>query len=164
MTDNVRKRSLAFAKVLSGLSQEERERANERNRKEALEQHKLFSEKFKAGQCCFCGEPLTAFDATKPCRHWLLKPDGFGKGHFEFLAQKHSLIVLENYLRWVANEEAFAQNINDLADEGTGKIVELTIKYKNLAWSFSCGANDLSGHEGGGALSKQPTLSFPNVR
>jgi hypothetical protein len=38
------------------------------------------------------------------------------------------------------------RNINDLADEGTGKIVELTIKYKNLAWSLSCGANDLCAH------------------
>src|SRR5262249_30193861 len=67
---------------------------------------------------------------------------------------------LEYYLRWVANEEAFAKNINDLADEGTGKLVELTIRYKNLEWSFSCGANDLSGHEGGGEHSKLPHYHF----
>ena len=45
----------------------------------------------------------------KPCRHWLLKPDGFGKEHFDLLVKKHSWSVLENYLRWVANEGAFAQ-------------------------------------------------------
>jgi hypothetical protein len=94
MTDNVRTRGLAFAKFLSGLSPEERKRANERSQKEALEQHKLFSENFKAGECSFCGEPLTAFDVMKPCRHRLLKPDGFGKEHFELLARKHSLSVL----------------------------------------------------------------------
>jgi hypothetical protein len=63
-------------------------------------------------------------------------------------------------LRWVANEDAFAKNINDLADEGSGKLVELTIKYKNLQWSFSCGASDLSGHEGGGEHSKRPHWHF----
>src|SRR5262249_38377489 len=73
---------------------------------------------------------------------------------------EHSLIPLEYYLRWVANEEAFAKNINDLSDEGTGKLVELTISYKNLEWSFSCGANDLSGHEGGGEHSKRPHYPF----
>ncbi len=159
MLDDSRKRG-SFARFLSGLSPEERERANERNRQEALKQHKLFEEAFKAGQCCFCGARLTAFDEAKPCRHWLLKPDGFGKEHFELLAKEHSWSVLENYLRWVANEEAFAQNINDLADEGTGKLVELTIKYRNIAWSFSCGASDLTGHKGGSQLSQQPHYHF----
>jgi hypothetical protein len=63
-------------------------------------------------------------------------------------------------VRWVANEEAFAKNINDLADEGTGKLVELTVKYKNLEWSFSCGAPDLAGHVGGGEPSKAPHWHF----
>jgi ribosomal protein L12E/L44/L45/RPP1/RPP2 len=103
---------------------------------------------------------LTAFDPAKPCRHWLLKPDGFGKEHFELLAQKYSLGILEGYLRWVGNEEAFAKNINDLADEGSGKLVELTIKHKTLQWSFSCGASDLSGHDGGGDHSKRPHWHF----
>jgi hypothetical protein len=160
MTDDVRKLGLDFAKFLSGVSPEMRKRVNERSRKEATEQHKVFKEKFKTDQCSFCDAPLTAFDESKPCRHWLLKPEGFSKKHFELLAKEHSWSVLENYLRWVANEEVFAQNINDLADEGTGKLVELTIKHKNIAWSFSCGANDLTGHEGGGEPSKQPHYHF----
>lgn len=76
------------------------------------------------------------------------------------MVETFSLIKLEHYLRWVANEEAFAKNINDLADEGSGKLVELTVKYKNLQWSFSCGAGDLDGHDGGGEHSKRPHWHF----
>ncbi len=160
MTDDIKSQGLAFAKFLSELSPEERARGNEKSRAEAKVEHAAFRESFKAGQCSFCGQPLASFDSAKPCRHWLLKPDGFGKEHFELLAKRHSWSELENYLRWVANEEGFAKNINDLADEGTGKLVELTIKYKNLRWSFSIGATDLSGHEGSGELSKQPHYHF----
>jgi hypothetical protein len=131
MTENIKSRGLDFAKFLSQVPPDVRARINEQNRKEAIEQHKQFRDGFSAGQCSFCGQPLNSFDLANPCRHWLLKPDGFRKEHFKLLAKKHSWGVLENYLRWVANEEAFAQNINDLADEGTGKVVESTIKYKN---------------------------------
>jgi hypothetical protein len=158
--DGVKKRGLAHAEQLSGLSSGERKRINERTRKDGEEDHKAFQEKFRAGQCWICGDALTAFDRAKPCPHWLLKPDGFGKEHFELITQKYDLHHIENYLRWVSNEEAFAKNINDIADEGSGKLIELTIKYKNLQWSFSCGANDLSGHEGGGELSKRPHWHF----
>ena len=149
-----------FAKRLANMSPEERARINERNLKEALEQHKRFSDAFKTGRCYLCGDALTDFNESKPCQHWLLKPKGFSKQHLERLAAKHSWAVLEYYLRWVANEEAVAKNINDLADEGTGKLVELTIRYKDLEWSFSCGTNDLSGHEGGGEPSKRPHYHF----
>jgi len=158
--DGVKQRGLAYAEYLSGLSPEERSRVNERNRRQGEEEHKAFHEKFQSGQCWVCGDALSAFDPAKPCPHWLLKPDGFGKEHFDRLTQRYSLIQLEHYLRWVANEEAFAKNINDLADEGSGKLVELTIKYKNLQWSFACGASDLSGHEGGGEHSKRPHWHF----
>jgi hypothetical protein len=158
--DDAKQRGLSFAKFLSEMSPELRARINERNRQVAAEEHKRFSEAFKTGQCCFCGDALTSFDHAKPCRHWLLNPAGFGKDHLELLAKQHSWKVLENYLRWVANEDAFAKNINDLADEGTGKLVELTIRYKNIEWSFSCSATDLSGHEGGGEHSRRPHYHF----
>jgi len=38
-------------------------------------------------------------------------------------------------MRRVANQEVFAKNINNMADEGTGKLVELTAKYKNFEWA-----------------------------
>lgn len=158
--DGVKQRGLAYAKFLSGLSPEERARINESARKQGEEEHKAFHEKFQAGQCWVCGDALTVFDSAKPCPHWLLRPNGFEKKHFETLVQKYSLIRLEHYLRWVANEEAFAKNINDFIDDGSGKLIELTIKYKNLQWSFSCGAGDLSGHDGGGEHSKQPHWHF----
>jgi hypothetical protein len=160
MSKNAREQGTSFAKFLADVSPEDHARMNSLNRQEAQNQHRLFTEAFKAGNCSFCQGALTSFDRAKPCRHWLLKPDGFRKEDFELLAAQHSWGVLENYLRWVANEEAFAKNINDLADEGTGKLVELTIKYKNIEWSFSCGAGDLDGHEGGGEPSKQPHYHF----
>jgi hypothetical protein len=83
--DGVKQRGLAYAEYLSGLSPEERDRVNERNRKQGEKEHKAFHEKFQAGQCSICGDALTAFDPAKPCPHWLLKPDGFGKEHFELL-------------------------------------------------------------------------------
>jgi hypothetical protein len=159
MTQSIRQRA-QFAKFMSSLPPEEIARVNEQSRKEAAEQHKHFSEAFKAGRCSFCGAPLTSFDAAKRCRHWLLMPDGVRKVHIEQIASQFSWGILENYLRWVANEEAFAKNINDLADEGTGKLLEATIKYKTLEWSFSCGENDLKGHEGGGEHSKRPHWHF----
>lgn len=160
MTEPRNKRGQTFGEFMTSLPPEEIARVNALNRKEATEQHKQFSEAFKMGRCSFCGDALTAFDPAKPCRHWLLKPDGVRKEHIEQIAEQFSWGILENYLRWVANEEAFAKNINDLADEGTGKLVELTIKYKNLEWSFSCGATDLAGHEGGGEHSKRPHWHF----
>jgi hypothetical protein len=160
MTKSIRERAQSFAQFMASLPPEEIARVNELNRKKATEEHKQFSEAFKAGRCSFCDQALTTFDSAKPCRHWLLKPEGVRKEHIEQVGTQFSLGTLENYLRWVANEEAFAKNINDLADEGTGKLLESTIKYKNLEWSFSCGESDLSGHEGGGEHSKRPHWHF----
>lgn len=106
--ESTRERAQSFAKFMSRLPPEEIARVNELNRKEATEQHKQFREAFKAGRCSFCGDALTAFDATKPCRHWFLKPEGTRKEHIEQVDTQLSWDVLENYLRWVANEETFA--------------------------------------------------------
>jgi hypothetical protein len=160
MTQRTNRRGQTFAEFMASLPPKEIARVNELNRKETTEQHRQFSEAFKAGQCSFCGHALTSFDPAKPCRHWLLKPDDVCKEHIEQVATQLSWGILENYLRWVANEEAFAKNINDLTDEGSGKLVELTIKYKNLQWSFSCGESDLAGHDGGGEHSKRPHWHF----
>lgn len=154
---DIKARGKDFAKFLESMPPTLRDQINAENRKIAQEEHAEFKAAFAQGKCSFCDESLESFDETKPCRHWLLKPDGFRKEHFPLLAERYSLGVLENYARWVANEEAFGRNINDLADEGTGKLVELTIKYKNITWSFSCGVNDLSGHESG-----QPQWQVPH--
>ena len=160
MAHDIKARGKDFAKFLESVPHAQRDRINAEVRKIAQEEHAQFKAAFAKGQCSFCGKSLESFDETEPCRHWLLKPDGFRKEHFPLLAVKFSLGVLENYARWAANEEAFGRNINDLADEGTGKLVELTIKYKNITWSFSCGVNDLSGHESGQPHSQTPHYHF----
>jgi hypothetical protein len=49
-----------------GISPERLAGINERIWEETLEEHKLFSEAFKAGQCYLCGDALTKFDRAKP--------------------------------------------------------------------------------------------------
>ena len=46
--------------------------------------------------------------------------------------------MLNPYLRWVANScSKPIQNINDLVvDKSPKKVIEETIRYKNLEWSF----------------------------
>ena len=76
------------------------------------------------------------------------------------VAKRYSCFQLQSFLRWIASEEAFAGNINDLKDEGTGKLIELTIRYENFEWSFSCGRGDLDGHETSSEEFRQPHYHF----
>ena len=94
-----------------------------------------------------CKLPLVSYVENRPCVHWLLKPDGFKKTGIELVAKKFGFFQIQSLLRWYANEENYAQNINSLKDEGTGnKLFEVTICYKNIEWSFSCAESDYTGH------------------
>ncbi len=75
-------------------------------------------------------------------------PRAKGKSFAKFLESQHyGYYQIQSFLRWVANQEGFTRNINDLPDEGTGtKLFEATIKYKNLEWAFSCAESDYQGH------------------
>ena len=54
---------------------------------------------------------------------------------------------MQSYLRWVANQEGFAKNINDMQDDAAdNRISEATIRYRHLEWSFSCSESDYLGH------------------
>ncbi len=75
------------------------------------------------------------------------------------VAESNSCLAIINYLRWVANEGSFAQNINDLKEEGTGKFVELTI-YGKIEWSISCGDGDYLGHERGDDAARRAHYHF----
>jgi hypothetical protein len=119
-----------------------------------------FSETFKAGKCSICGSDLTAYVPDRPCLHWLLKPNGFEKADLLKITKRYSMRQIEGYIRRVANEEALAININDLADEGSGKLVELTVKYKDLEWAISCGKTDYDGHQGDNEDAKKPHYHF----
>lgn len=134
-------------RFMSGMSQED---MDERNRKE-LERQKRdythFIEAFRNGLCCFCGLSLSSFDETKPCMHWLLRPDGFKPKHFKKVYDKFEYHRIDPYLRWVANTDGLFKNINDFDEEKPeGKIFEYTIKYKGIEWSFSCSESDFQGH------------------
>jgi hypothetical protein len=64
------------------------------------------------------------------------------------------------YLRWVANEEAFARNVNDLAEEGTGKLLELTIRWGDYDWAISCGESDFAWRKTDSDASQIPHYHF----
>lgn len=147
MSEKLRNKGKEFAKFMEGLSEEEINAGNEAGFRRAELEHKRFREAFNKDNCYLCEKPHLSFSKNTPCIHWLLKPKGFKKKYFNELSEKYGIFQIQSYLRWVANENTFAKNINDLVTEGTSnKIIELTIKYKNLEWSFSCAESDYIGH------------------
>lgn len=137
-----------FNELLNSLPQEE---LNEKGRQQQIDDDRQFEE-LKAGLengvCSYCGNQLGHFSVHKPCFHWLLNPKGFKKKHFPILFEDKSFHQIEAYLRWVANCEKTLVNINDLVEEKSpSKIIEETIKYKNLEWSFSCSKGCFKGLE-----------------
>lgn len=111
-------------------------------------EYKEFQEQLSKGKCYICGEKIDSFIENKPCHHWLLRPFGFNKKHFPLVYKKFNFFRIEAYLRWIANSEIIAGNINDITEEtNPNKLFEHTIKYKNFEWSFSCSSGDLAGHK-----------------
>lgn len=71
------------------------------------------------------------------------------KKDFPLIVEKYNFFQINSYLRWVANSEVFQKNINDMKLEQTdGKVIQHTIKWKNIEWSFECSHNGLKGHGG----------------
>jgi hypothetical protein len=145
---------------LEAMSPEERNRGSEENVRRTAAEHEEFLAHFNAGNCYICSKPLSSFSKKVPCLHWLLKPKGFKKNDFPEIAQRFGFFKIQTYLRWVANTHAFARNINDLTEEASGaKLIELTIRYRNLEWAFSCGESDYQGHASS-QHAKQPHYHF----
>ncbi len=133
---------------LEAMSAKDRDRISQKNVRRSAAEHQHFQAAFTAGECYVCGKPLLTFSQKSPCLHWLLKPKGFKKNHLPAVAEQFGFFQIQSYLRWVANTDGFAKNINDLAEEGTGtKLVELTIRYRHLEWAFSCAESDYRGHQ-----------------
>lgn len=133
MSNLLRAKGKDYADFLESLSDEKRQECNEINFKNAEAEHKRFLEHF--------------ISKKVPCPHWLLKPKGFKKNDLPAITEYYGFFQIQSFLRWVANQDGFARNINDLIDEGTGsKLFEVTIKYKNLEWAFSCAESDFQGH------------------
>jgi len=147
VSQNPRAKGKEFAKFLESLPEAQRLHGNEVNRRAAEAEYQDFLAHFAKGSCYLCEKPLASFSKKSPCSHWLLKPKGFKKKAFPEIAKRYGYFQIQSFLRWVANRDGFARNINDLPEEGTGgKLFEVTIKYKNLDWAFSCTESDYEGH------------------
>jgi hypothetical protein len=147
VSEAARSKGQDYARFLGKLSEEEIAHSNSVNHRATEDQHQRFLEHFGKGCCYLCERPLASFSKKSPCPHWLLKPKGFKKNDLPAVAERYGFYQIQSFLRWVANQDGFAKNINDLPEEGTRtKLFEVTIKYKNLEWAFSCAESDYQGH------------------
>ncbi len=124
-------------------------RAEEHNR-QAREDFEKVKKALHKGSCSFCSQGINYFDKKNPCLHWLLwQATSLKKKHFSQLFKEKGFHNISTYLRWIANCEKPFVNINDLTEEGKStNIIDLTVRYKNLEWSFICSKNDKQGHPG----------------
>lgn len=147
MSQDSRAKGREFAKFFESLPEAQRAYENEVNLRAAEAERQDFLAHFTRGSCYLCEKPTASFSEESPCPHWLLKPKGFKKKAFPEIAKRYGYFQIQSFLRWVANRDGFARNINDLPEEGTGgKLFEVTIKYKNLEWAFSYTESDYEGH------------------
>ena len=160
MTHASKEHGQGYARYLKLLPKSVLDDNNRRALIRAKHEAAKFSEAFKAGKCSICDSDLTAYLPDRPCLHWLLKPESFEKEDLLKITDRYPMRQIERYIRRVANQEALAININDLADEGTGKLVELTVKHKNLEWAISCSKTDYEGHQGDNENAKKPHYHF----
>ena len=134
--------------IFESLTKNEIQELNDKEQKIVEDSYKNFKEGFEKGICYLCGSPLKTFSVKKPCLHWLLRPNGVKKKHFDELYGTIGYFQMEAYARWVANLESPIININDLnVERRDGKIFETTIRYRHIEWSFSCSPSDLEGHK-----------------
>ena len=135
---------------LDSFSDEEIEERNQRQAEKDDEDFEGLRSSLAVGKCYYCNHNITDFAKNKPCFHWLLwQAKGLKKKHFPKLFAIKSFHEIDAYLRWVANTKVPFKNINDLVEENTSaKVIETTIKYDNLEWSFSCSQSDFDGHKG----------------
>lgn len=148
LTVTLKEKGRNFADFMAGLTQEQIDEGNRASFESVQNEFERFKADYTKGLCYLCHKPLKSFSKESPCIHWLLKPNGFKKKNFIAITEKYGYFQIQSLLRWYANVECFGQNINSLKDEGSGnKLFEVTIKYLNLEWSFSCAPSDYLGHE-----------------
>lgn len=148
MNASIFEKAAVLVTDIEAMSSDERYRISQVNVESSFKEHQEFKDAFVAGQCYICERPLTSFSKKRPCLHWFLRPKGFKKNDVPAIAEEYGFFEIQTYLRWVANTTDFAKHINDLPEESSGsKLIELTIRYKNLEWSFSCGESDYLGHQ-----------------
>lgn len=149
MSDIERVDADSFKKMIENLPAGELERLNHLQHEQAVDEHKRFEEHYQRDECYLCGKPIKTISKNTPCIHWLLRRCKFKAKDFSKIYQAFDYHQISSFLRWVANQERFQGNINDLLDEkDERKIFQVTIKWKNIEWTFDCSKTDYVGHDG----------------
>ncbi|HSZ87696.1 MAG TPA: hypothetical protein VK787_16800 [Puia sp.] len=127
---------------------EQIEEGNRLQLEENLRVYEEFKAAYKIGNCSLCTQPLKEFESNKPCFHWFLRPQGIKKKHFQkYLSTPIGFFRFDSYMRWIANLETPFKKINDLKSQmNPAKVIEYTIKYKNIEWSINIGRTDRIGY------------------
>jgi hypothetical protein len=135
--------------LMNSLSPKQIEEGNRKRESENKAKYLEFSHAYSKGCCFLCGMKLGYFSPSETCFHWFLKPSNIKKKHFkDYLSEDIGFFKLESYFRWLAHIEKPFRNINDLKCETTeSKLLETTIKYKNIEWTLTYGKSDLEGHK-----------------
>jgi hypothetical protein len=145
--------------MIESLPAGELDRINQLQHEQALDEHRRFKEHYEREECYLCGKPFKTLSKNTSCIHWLLRRCKFKAKDFSKVYQAFDYHQISSFLRWVANQERFQGNINDLVDEkGERKIIQTTIKWKNIEWTFDCSKTDYEGH--GGSNSNFPHYHF----
>lgn len=119
----------AFQRMIENLPPGELERLNNLQHQQALDEYERFKTAYGKGQCYLCRKPFKTISKDAPCIHWLLRRCKFKAKDFSKVYESFVYHQIMSYLRWVANQERFQGNINDLSDEKSErKLFQVTIK------------------------------------
>lgn len=157
--DIINSNQLTPLSAFDHLSAAERRKLSDLQEQKDKKQFEELSNKLKQGLCSICGKPIKGFNESSPCLHWLLKPKSIKKDHIAQLLSRAGFYRSNIYLRRIANCADRIQNINDLESEDDSKIVEETISWERLRWSFSCSNSDFEGHKNS-KIGSQPHFHF----
>ena len=146
----------AFKALVDSMTGEELSKQQELDFQRSETEHANFVEEYHKGMCYLCGKPFKTISKAHPCVHWLLRQCKFKKKDLPAIYQRFGYTQIAAFTRWVANQERFQGNINDLVEEkNKKKIIEFTVKWKNIEWTFDCSRSDYEGHGG-------PHSNFPH--
>jgi len=149
----------AVREHFENLSDDQLRAHNEADISRADAEYEEFVAAYQIGESYLCGKSFKTISKSSPCVHWLLRQCNFKKKDFPLVYEKFGYVQIAAFVRWVANQERFLSAINDLSDEkGDRKVLEYTVKWKNIEWTFDCSKNDYEGH--GGTHSNFPHFHF----
>lgn len=76
-----------------------------------------FKTYYKKWECSLCKKDFKTFSRENPCVHSLLRRNDFKKKDFPKIYSGFDYHNISSFLKWVANEERFVGNINNLQSE-----------------------------------------------